>query len=91
MCTDGRTAAGGDREEVGDEEVVRQHAHRDQTASDEPCEPDGVRQGHLEGLAEGVRYASGPFTLILGGGATPESRLCVFRLHPNPDKGYSDL
>jgi hypothetical protein len=27
----------------------------------------------------------------LGGGATPESRLCVFRLHPNPDKGYSDL
>ena len=40
--TDGPAADGGGQEKVGDEEVVRQHDHSVQTASDELCEPDGV-------------------------------------------------
>jgi hypothetical protein len=54
LCTDGPADDGGDPEKVGDEEVVRQHDHRDQTAPDEQCEPYGVHQGHLQGMAKDV-------------------------------------
>ena len=54
LRTDGPAADGGDPEKVGDEEVVCQHDHRDQTAPDELCEPYGVHQGHLQGVAKDV-------------------------------------
>jgi hypothetical protein len=36
------SADGADQEKVGNEEVVRQHDHREQTAPDELLEPYGV-------------------------------------------------
>ncbi len=51
LRTDGPAADGGDQEKVVDEEVFRQHDHRDQTAPDELCEPYGVHKGHLQGVA----------------------------------------
>lgn len=54
LRTDGPAADGGDPEKVGHEEVVRQHDPRDQTVPDELCEPYGVHQGHLQGVAKDV-------------------------------------
>ena len=54
LRTDGPFADGGDPEKVGHEEVVRQHDPRDQTVPDELCEPYGVHQGHLQGVAKDV-------------------------------------
>ena len=87
LRTHGPAADGGDQEEVRDEEVVRQYDHRDQNASDELCEPDGVRKGHLQGFAKGVRCAAGLFALILKGRATLDLQQVFFRLKPNIDKG----
>ena len=44
LRTDGPAADAGDQEKVGNEEVVRQHDHRDQTAPDELSELYGVHQ-----------------------------------------------
>ena len=54
LRTDGPAASGGDQEKSGYWEVVRRHDHRDQTAPDELCEPYGVHQGHLQGVAKNV-------------------------------------
>jgi hypothetical protein len=91
LRTDGPAADGGDQEKVGDEEVVRQHDHRDQTTPDELCEPYGVHKGHLQGVAKDARCASGFFSLILRGGTTLDFRQVFFRLKPNIDKGYTNF
>ena len=70
LRTDDPAADGGDQEKFVYEEVFRQHDHRKQTAPDELCEPYGVHQGHLQGVAKDVCYASRLFSMILRGGAT---------------------